>query len=286
MSRLLEDALEYERLGLSVVPLHTPTASGCSCRKGPACGSPGKHARIAWKELQQRRATSDEIRAWWTRWPLSNVGIVTGTVSRLAVFDVDVRNGGFATLIELDHYGGPMPDDNPVVVTGSGGLHHYFALDAAMPTAAAFEGIDVKANGGLVVAPPSLHASGGHYRFARPITSPRPPLPHWIRWAVNQVTAPATAPAPPRPNAHADDVLGALVNAGLYIRPHRRRGLHRVRCPWASGHSNADVEAVVLEPGASPAAGWAFRCLHSHCAGRGVGDLLDALGIARRRTSR
>jgi Bifunctional DNA primase/polymerase, N-terminal len=279
-------ALEYARCCVSVVPLHTPSAGGCSCPKGRDCLSAGKHPRIDWKPLQQRRATADEIRDWWSRWPDANVGLITGMISGRGVLDVDPRNGGFDTLAELDAHGGRMPDHNPLVETGSRGLHHYFALDAPLRKAAPFAGIEVQADGGLVVAPPSLHASGCRYRWLRPFDAPLAPLPAWVRWAVETVSAPAAALVVPLPDATNDDVLTALHQAGLYLRPHRRSGLHRVRCPWASLHSNGDPEAVVIEPGASAAPGWGFRCLHDgHCSGRRIGDLLDVLRIARRRAS-
>lgn len=275
----------YAGRGISVVPLHTPIGVGCSCKKGSACLSPGKHTRIEWKPYQERCATLGEIETWWSRWPDANVGIVTGTVSRLCVVDVDPRNGGFETLVELDHQGARMPDDNPLAETGSLGLHHYLELAAPLPKAAPFEGIDVQADGALVVAPPSLHRSGRRYRWLRPIASPWAQVPSWLRWAVEQTTAPPAVPLPPLPDAGNDDVLGALHSAGLYLAPHRRRGLHRIHCPWASEHSNRDPEAVVIEPGASSAPGWGFRCLHGHCSQRGVGELLDVLAIARRRAS-
>lgn len=284
MTALPAAALEYARLGASVVPLHTPTPNGCTCDRD--CESAGKHTRTAWKEYQSRPATNDEIRAWWTRWPDANVGIVCGVVSGFLVVDVDGRNGGFETLAELDEHGGQMPMDNPLVETGSLGLHHYFALDAPLPKASPFAGIDVQADGGLVVAPPSLHKSGRRYQWLRPFTARRTPVPEWLRWAVQQTTIPASrVPVRPLAGADADDVLAALGDRGLYLAPHRRRGLHRIRCPWADAHSNRDVEAVVIEPGASPAPGWGFKCQHAHCSGRTVGELLDVLGIARRKAS-
>ena len=276
-------ALMYAARGISVIPLHTPASTGCSCAKGPACLSPGKHPRVPWQPYQEHRATPEEIRAWWTRWPRANVGIVTGMISRLCVVDIDYRNGGFETLVELDHHGGAMPDDNPVVITGSEGLHHYFLLDLPLPKAAPFAGIDIQADGALVVAPPSLHASGRPYRWARPLESPWALVPAWIRWAVAQTQATPAAVRPPLPDAHRDDLLGALQAGGLYLGRHHRKGLHRVRCPWGDLHSNDDTEAVVIEPGASPAPGWGFRCLHAHCLERHIGELLDHLHIARRR---
>jgi hypothetical protein len=227
----------------------------------------------------------DEIAAWWTAWPLANVGIITGLISQLCVFDIDPRNGGFDTLNDLDGCGLVMPDDNPLVETGSGGLHHYLGLDAPLAKAAPLDGVEVQADGALVVAPPSLHVSGRRYRWLRDLTHPRPPLPAWVRWACAQVTPASTAPAPPLPDADRDDVLGALHAAGLYLGRHRRTGLHRIRCPWAPEHSNEEPEAVVMTPGSSAAPGWGFRCLHAHCIGRTIGDLLDQLAIPRRRAS-
>jgi hypothetical protein len=275
-------ALDYLARGLSVVPLHTPTAAGCSCWKGRACLTPGKHPRLdEWKPLQARPATEAEAVAWWTRWPAANVGIITGVVSHLCVLDVDPRNGGDDTLAELDAIGAVMPDDNAVVETGSLGLHHYFRLEAPLAKAAPFEGIEVQADGGLVVAPPSLHHSGRHYQWLRGLESPWTRLFDWVRWAC---TPRQTAPVmPPLVDADADDVLGALARRGLYLARHRRRGVHRVRCPWAETHSGGESEAVVLEPGASPAPGWGFKCQHAHCTERHVGALLDVLGLARRR---
>jgi hypothetical protein len=150
-------AAGYVACGISVVPLHTPTDHGCSCPKGPACATPGKHPRLEWKPYPQQRATLTEIRSWWERWPAANVGIVTGMVSGLCVPDVDPRNGGFDTLAELDARGATMPDDNPVVITGSGGLHHYFVLDRPLAKAAPFDGIEFQADGARPVgsaAPP------------------------------------------------------------------------------------------------------------------------------------
>jgi hypothetical protein len=170
-------ALAYAALGLSVVPLHTPSGAACSCPKDAVCASAGKHPRVEWTPYQTHRASADEIGAWWERWPLANVGVITGMISRLCVLDVDPRNNGFETLVELDARGFVMPDDNPLVETGSGGLHHGFRLDTPLPKAVPFEGIEVQADGALVVAPPSLHRSGKRYRWLRPLESPWPPVP-------------------------------------------------------------------------------------------------------------
>lgn len=286
MTALLTEALAYAAQGVSVVPLEWPTATGCSCWKGPDCGrNTGKHPRVEWKGYQSRRATAEEIRRWWTEWPDANVGLITGTISALAVLDIDVRNGGFDTLVDLEARGLVMPMDNPLVETGSLGLHHYFRLDAPLAKAAPLDGIEVQADGALVVAPPSRHHSGRRYRWLRNLSHLRSTLPGWVRWTCAQVAPPPTVSAPPLLDAEQDDVLGALHVRKLYIGRHRRPGVHRIRCPWAGEHSTGDPEAIVIEPGASPASGWAFRCLHAHCVHRSIGHLLDVLAIPRRRAA-
>src|SRR3954453_13155775 len=64
-------------LGFSVFPLHTPTQDGCTCRKGEKCESAGKHPRTrsGFRESTTDPATID---AWWTKWPIANVGIRPG----------------------------------------------------------------------------------------------------------------------------------------------------------------------------------------------------------------
>lgn len=179
---LLVAALRYLALGWAVIPVYWPRATGCACGD-PECKNVGKHPLVRWKSFQTERPTREQIEAWWKRWPSANIALVTGVVSRLCVLDVDVRSGGLETLAELDRVGCQMPDDNPCVITGSGGLHHYFALDRPLPKAAPWVGIEVQADGGLIVAPSSRHCAGS-YRWARdPWTHPLPPLPSWVRAA-------------------------------------------------------------------------------------------------------
>src|SRR5215207_9284920 len=83
---LLEAALKYADRDFKVFPLYGIVDGRCEC--GTNCGSPGKHPRVA---QGLHSATTDEqvVRAWWKRWPNSNVGIATGAVSGIYVIDVD-----------------------------------------------------------------------------------------------------------------------------------------------------------------------------------------------------
>jgi hypothetical protein len=141
----------------------------------------GKRPLVPWLEFQQRIADAGEIAAWFARWPDANVGIVTGRVSGIVVVDVDAQHGGLASLRELERAHGALP---PTVqaITGGGGRHLYFALgDAPLHNRVGIRpGIDLRGEGGCVVAPPSLHPSGRRYA--------------WVEGCAPDALAPAALP--------------------------------------------------------------------------------------------
>jgi hypothetical protein len=112
-------------------------------------------------------ATTDEarIREYWQKWPDANIGIATGAVSGIIVLDVDKRKGGIETLAQLEKEHGPLP--NTIKVKTGDGFHFYFKHPGGhIPCRAnILPGIDLKADSGYVVAPPSIHASGVQYEF-------------------------------------------------------------------------------------------------------------------------
>lgn len=177
---LLEIALEYLRLGWSVIPAHTTgPGGGCSCGRDH-CPSPGKHPRIKWEAYQERLPTEDEVRRWWRRWPDANVAVVTGAVSGIVVLDVDPRHGGDESLRDL----GTLPDTT-AAITGGGGLHLVFAHPRReIPNRAGiWPGIDLRGDGGYIIAPPSLHESGRRYEWETgyaPWETPPAPLPQHL----------------------------------------------------------------------------------------------------------
>ena len=143
-----------------------------------------KRPLIAWLEYQQRRAQSDEIEAWFRRWPQANLGVVTGWVSRLVVVDVDPHHGGDASLTQLTQEHGALPATLEAV-TGGGGQHLYFDHPGGLVRnrAGVALGVDVRGDGGYIVAPPSVHPSGRRYRWLAgrgPQEMGAAPLPDWL----------------------------------------------------------------------------------------------------------
>ncbi len=181
----LEAALAYAQFGWRVLPVHSLQLGRCTCRK-PGCNKVAKHPCIKnWTAL----ATTDEaqIHSWFEEFPWANVGIATGCESGIFVVDVDRKPDldGDATLKALEEESGALPDTLEVS-TGSGGTHRYFqAPDGVVPTRGGVRpGIDIRAQGGMVLAPPSMHRTGNRYSFTNEIEPAQPT--HWLLDAVRK----------------------------------------------------------------------------------------------------
>lgn len=163
---ILDHALAYAALGWAVFPLHTVRDGACSCGN-EACADAGKHPRV---RRGVKEATNDvEKITEWFDWkaPPSNIGIATGKVSGITVIDVDVgagKKGGESWSELIREEGEP---DTLIARTGSGGMHVIFRYNAALKTAGNVlgQGIDVRNDGGYIVAAPSAHRSGGFYEW-------------------------------------------------------------------------------------------------------------------------
>lgn len=151
MSILLESALELWRSGFSVIPIQ----------------SGGKRPLVSWIEYQSRRPTEEEIYRWWQQYPNANVGIVTGKISGIVVIDLDLDKDG-------NESGARIYEQAPtdlIVKTGRGGYHLYYHypedVDRISNRVGLLPGVDIRADGGYVVAPPSVHSSGRLYTWIR-----------------------------------------------------------------------------------------------------------------------
>ncbi len=160
-------ALSYAARGWSVFPVFEPRGIGrCSCDT-PLCHSIAKHPCVQ-NGLHDASRDRRTVTRWWTRRPKANVAIVTGLDSGLVVLDFDARHRGLETLQQIQIEHGPLPK-TLLVATGGGGLHYFFGYpdseDVASGAAVLGSGADIRARGGYVVGPPSVHASGNRYRW-------------------------------------------------------------------------------------------------------------------------
>ncbi len=186
---LLEQALIFAAMGFPVVPLHTPINRGekpCSCNK-TECENVGKHPRTM-HGLSDATTEEEKIRYWWGLWPEANIGILTGEKPGCFVLDIDPKNGGSETMAEIVKQYGTI-DDKAIVKTGSGGWHYFFkypefpvANTQGSKTKPSYlgAGLDLRGNGGYVVAAGSLHQSGKRYEWTVPKNGHWPIAPAWL----------------------------------------------------------------------------------------------------------
>lgn len=146
---ILNAALEYAAQGWPVFPI--------SKTKAPLTAHGFKDAST----------DPEQIRRWWAQTPAANVAIATGAVSGLIVIDIDIDH-------EAGKYGDDVfrewVNDNGVyidtktAVTGRGGKHLYFRTTKSYGCKVnALPGVDIRGEGGYVVAPPSIHKNGNPY---------------------------------------------------------------------------------------------------------------------------
>lgn len=156
MSELHDAAVAYARRGWAVMPLATqdkvPAIKG-GCRSA-SCDP-------------------TQADAWWSVNPQHNVAVATGEVSGgLVVIDIDVDEergeDGLSTLHRWEREHGELPE-TVTAVTGRGGLHLYYRANEPVACSVNKDaGVDVRAEGGYAVAPPSVHPNGRRYEWQDP----------------------------------------------------------------------------------------------------------------------
>lgn len=113
------------------------------------------------------------IRHWWKKWPDASVGIATGSISNLIVIDEDIDENkgidGIQSMRAWEKMHAPLPE-TVMAITGRGGSHLYYRYNGndIKNRAGLLEGVDVRGEGGYVVAPPSIHPNGTEYQWEYP----------------------------------------------------------------------------------------------------------------------
>lgn len=150
---MLDTALDYVHRGWSVFPL-----------------KPRDKIPLTAHGFLDASKDETQVKSWWTKHPEANIGIATGDVSGgLVVIDIDIdeEDGkhGDETFADWQNNNGCFID-SLTAITGGGGKHYYFQSSEAFPSAAGYmPDIDIRANGGYVVAPGSIHPNGRPYYF-------------------------------------------------------------------------------------------------------------------------
>ena len=172
---LLDVALQCVRWGFAIFPLHYPVDRNgglfCSCGNWQ-CKNEAKHPypRLAPKGLINASKAADAIERWWGPGVPYNIGARTGEESGVVVIDVDPRHGGDETLAELERRFGALPPTWRFL-TGGGGEHILFRhpgyrVQNQNGDGRLGDGLDVRGDGGYIVAPGSRHISGRYYEIS------------------------------------------------------------------------------------------------------------------------
>ncbi len=217
---LKASALGYAGAGMAVFPLHSVDAGRCTCGRTD-CDGPGKHPRTN-AGFKDSTTDPEVIEGWWKKNPDANIGIRTG--GGLVVLDVDPEHGGDDSLHELEREHGQLPATKECL-TGGGGRHLYYEASGNFRNSAGKlgPGLDIRGDGGFVVAPPSLHISGNRYVWE--VTSfevEKAAMPDWLEALLAQGgngNAPAAAVSDVIPqgkrNAELASVAGTMRRRGM-----------------------------------------------------------------------
>lgn len=180
----LDYALHYANLGWHVFPTHTIVDGMCSCKK-KNCRTPGKHPMTR-QGLKDATTDKIKIKKWWTNKPNANIAIRTGAISGISVIDIDLKTNGFISLEKLTNKP-ENPKNTLRSITGGKGNHLIYKHSGTpIKTRTGFlPGIDIRGEGGYIIAPPSLHISGSYYEWDDLDLNPIE-MPHWLINEINE----------------------------------------------------------------------------------------------------
>lgn len=147
----ISDSLEFvKKEGLSFIPVPFKT----------------KAATLKWEPYQKRKPTDEESAMWFGNGHSSNLAIVCGAVSgNLVVLDCDTEQKFFelVDIITDKIQTSDIFSWTPIVKTGKG--YHIYLKTIAPLRSQKFPALDIKAEGGYVIGPGSIHPSGTEYKF-------------------------------------------------------------------------------------------------------------------------
>lgn len=220
---------------------------------------PGRKEPLTSNGFKDATTDPERIRAWWSRWPDANVAYPTGKISKRISLDNDTYKPGAWTPEDIERELGELPD-TLIVSTGRGGLQHIYEypedaedLRNGMPEGELGPGVCVKADGGYVVAPPSVTEGPYDVLHDRPLAE----APEWL---IERLREPSRTP-----ESNVATIPRAKVPGGGLEGPEIREGernttLYKIACSLrAGGHDRGEIleglERVNRERCTTPLAG-------------------------------
>lgn len=150
-AKLYGAASAWSQVGMSIIPLEG---------KKPAVLPGGSNGakRVNWRNHMKRKAGSEELKKWYKLGMLENIGIICGRISdNLVVIDLD---GEDAVQRFESRWGCIL--DTYTILTGSGKGKHLYYYVYDLPPSRRHDGVEIRADGCYVVAPPSIHPDTGN----------------------------------------------------------------------------------------------------------------------------
>ena len=146
MKSILDYALDYLSQGIPAIPSDPKT----------------KIPLVKWTEYQSRLPTKEETMSMFRQFPKAMISLITGKISNLIVVDAD-SNEAVITIEDC------IPDsiEATIDISPRGGRHYWWLINSKQfqTKSAVLKNIDIRANGGVIVAPPSRNETGGQYRW-------------------------------------------------------------------------------------------------------------------------
>ena len=149
---LADAAVKYASMGFAVLPLKPR----------------GKEPNIA-HGVKDATADVAQVKAWWERHPNDNIGLAMGAASGgIVAIDIDVDEDagkdGYDTLRTWENAHGELPE-TATSITGRGGYHMLYRMEGVSNSVGRDTAVDIRSDGGFIVAPPSIHPNGVAYQW-------------------------------------------------------------------------------------------------------------------------
>lgn len=172
-----------------------------------------------------------KAKEYWGKWPNAGIALVT---DGFVVMDFDAKNGGLQSKTALEARFGPLPPTR-THRTGGGGEHWIYRNPNGTNLRntvklGGYSGVDLRANGGYIVVPPSLHESGSRYEVLN--HGEIAPAPAWLVTMASKQTKTLSA------DRHSGPIAEGERNATLTRMAGAMRG---------QGADQSAIEAALLE---------------------------------------
>lgn len=238
INELYQSALWYIARGWSAIPLTQRDKT------------PWPNFALA-QYQRQRKASTDEIYHWWKSSPDANVGICTGKISGLFVVDCDspqayerVQTEGYLeTLVSQTGKGYQIFFEYPnfPVSNRAKPVRDYLGIQE----------MDIRGDGGYVVAAPSVHPNGAIYKWLVPEATQLAPAPGWLLDLLRPpaLEQPPTPPVSTASTEKAITIRGKVINnPTIYAAAAANREIDRVR-DSSNGSRNENLNSAAFNLG-------------------------------------